>query len=107
MARAMRRRFVQDPETLELIEVSEDYISGPRSNTDAVLWNDRAYQDVGDQRFTSRKQHREYMKRNGLTTVDDFTGEFRAAERRRVEVLQGVDRSRKNQIAEAIHKLRG
>ena len=56
----MKRKFVQDPVTLELVEVSADFVPDPR-NGEAVLWNDREYQDGNDPRFRSRSQHREFM----------------------------------------------
>ena len=102
----MKRRFIQDPVSLELIEVSEDYCPLP-PNGDSVLWNDRTYQDMNDPRFTSRSQHREYMARNGLTTTDDFLGgEWRSREAQRIAAKQGVDPSRKQDIADALHRLR-
>jgi hypothetical protein len=103
----MKRRFVQDPVTLELVEVGDEYQPGPRSNTDSVLWNDRTYQEMGDGRFTSRQQHRDYMKQHGLTTVDDYSNQWKNQERRRVEVAQGIDSTRKEHLAQTLHKLRG
>lgn len=35
--------------------------------------------------ISTRSKHREYMKRNGLTTVDDFKGVWAEAEKRRTE----------------------
>lgn len=102
-----KRRFVQDPVTLELIEVGDDYVSDRGTSTDSILWNDRQYQDIGDRRFASRSQHREYMKRHGLTTSDDFTNQWKEADKRRHEVASGVDRSRRPAIIEAYQKLRG
>lgn len=102
-----KRRFVQDPITLELIEVGDDYVSDRGVSTDSILWNDRQYQDMGDRRFASREQHREYMKRNGLTTADDFTQQWKRDDAKRHEVAAGIDRSRKPAIIEAYQKLRG
>lgn len=36
--------------------------------------------------ISSRTKHREYMKRNGLTTSDDFTGAWQKAEKERAEL---------------------
>jgi hypothetical protein len=100
-----RRRYIQV--NGELIEVPLNYAPPPK-NADAVLWNDRAYQDANDPRFTSRTQHREYMKRHGLTTVDDFTGHFAAEAKRRAEFLTtGKDASRRDDIARALEKRHG
>lgn len=97
----MRRRFIQI--NGELVEVSPDYVAEPR-NHDGVLWNDRSYQDMNDPRFTSRSQHREYMKRNGLATVDDFKGDFARAERERAAYYRGEDASRRADIARALER---
>jgi hypothetical protein len=70
-----------------------------------LLWNDRAYQDMGDKRFKSRSQHREYMKANNLTTVDDMHGDWKRAEKGRIDRRQGIDPSRKHDIARAISQL--
>jgi len=100
-----RRRYIQV--NGELIEVPLNYAPPPK-NSDAVLWNDRSYQEANDPRFASRTQHREYMKRNGLTTVDDFKGHFAAEEKRRAEFLTtGKDPSRREDLARAMEKHRG
>jgi hypothetical protein len=99
-----RRRYIQRDGVL--IEVPLNYSPEPK-NSDAALWNDRAYQDVGDPRFHSRTSHREFMKREGLTTVDDFKGHFASAEQQRAQALQGKDVSRKGDIARALEKHRG
>jgi hypothetical protein len=98
-----RRRWVQ--RNGELIEITPDAVLGARTNTDAILWNDRQYQDMGDQRFTSREQHREYMKQTGLTVASDYKNEWRDKEVQRNKVLSGYDPSRKEHIAKSIHKL--
>jgi hypothetical protein len=97
----MRRRFIQQADGT-LLEVSLDYQAEPVRH-DSVLWNDRSYQDANDPRFASRSQHREFMKRNGLTTVDDFTGHFEREERRRDAFRTSApDPSRARDIARAL-----
>lgn len=100
-----RRRFIQIDG--ELVEVNPDHVSEPRAAKDTgILWNDRAYQDMGDARFNSRTSHREYMKARGLTTTDDFMGDtWRKSEQRRMEIRQGIDPSRKNDVIESVRKL--
>ena len=100
----MRKRYVQDRDTGELIEVGPDYAPAPMANTDAYLWNDRLYQD-GNDAIKSRKQHRDYMRQHGLTTVDDFQGEWKRAEKQRFEGKSGVDPSRRRDISRAISQL--
>ena len=101
-----RRRWIYPPNG-EPVEVSEDYVLSPRNVDGSVLWNDRAYQDMGDHRFSSRSQHRQYMKERGLTTTDDFLGNYwKDKEAKRIEQMSGVDPSRKQDIVQAIHKLK-
>lgn len=56
----------------------------------------------------SKKKHREYMKRNSLTTADDYTGEWSRAKERR-EAVHGAkpfDRAqRREQVVRAIEQL--
>ena len=99
-----RRRYVQI--NGELVEVPLDHVSAPR-NHDALLWNDRSYQDVNDPRFHSRTSHREYMKRTGLTTVDDFKSTFARAAEERAARARGEDASRRADIARALEQRRG
>lgn len=95
----MRRRFVQQCDGT-LIEVSADHQAQP-PNADALLWNDRSYQDANDARFRSRSSHREFMRANGLTTVDDYTQQFQRAAEARARHYEGRDTSRKEDVARA------
>jgi hypothetical protein len=102
-----RRRFIQDRVTLEFHEVTTDY-QPDAARCDAVLWGDRHYDgmratdgaDIG-----SRSKHREYMRRHGLTTVDDFTDTWRKAEAQRNAVRNGADPQRRHDIARVLHQL--
>ena len=96
-----RRHFVQI--NGELVETTQ---STPRAAKDTgVLWNDRAYQDMGDPRFKSRMQHREYMKARGLTTADDFKGEWKTAERQRIMNRTATRGFARQEIIRSIEKL--
>lgn len=89
-----------------MVEVTSDYISVPRQAKDnGVLWNDRDYQDMGDKRFSSRTQHRDYMRQHGLTTADDYKDTWRKNEAQRIKVRQGYDPTRRASIERAIHQL--
>lgn len=103
----MRRRYVQIDG--ELHEVAVDYVAPSRSggvSGDAALWNDRVYQDGGDPRFSSRTQHRNFMRERGLTTVDDFRVTWKETTNKKLEYRQtGRDPTRKRDIIEAIRKL--
>lgn len=95
-----RRRFVQI--NGELVEVSLDYQASPRG-ADEALWNDRAYQDMNDPRFRSRSQHRQYMKRHGLSTMDDYKQQWsKQREQRESYLTKGADPTRREDIVRAL-----
>lgn len=108
----MRRRWVQkvDPETgkSRLVEVDLSYRGRARncSDTDALI-SDRHYEGAVATDGTlidTRAKHREYMRRNNLTTADDFKNEWAAAPRRReLEAAKG----RREAVERAIHHLEG
>jgi hypothetical protein len=77
------------------------------NNHDGILWNDRAYQDMNDPRFTSRTQHREYMKANGLTTVDDYKEQWAKQAKDREQFYHGIDPGRREEIIRALERKRG
>lgn len=105
-----RRRWVQDPETLELIEITEDRMPDRRVG-DAALWSDRHYDGLTTTDgvdISSRSKHREYMKRHNLTTYDDFKGEFEKRRAERNAYLSGERGSvNRRDIERAINKLMG
>jgi hypothetical protein len=107
-----KRKFVQMREPpYDLIEVSTDYEPPARSNTDGVLWNDRSYdglQATDGTPIDSRTKHREYMKDRGLTTIDDFKGEWAEARKKRDAYYTGQPGSgsvRREDVARAIAQL--
>ncbi len=101
----MRRRWVYPSNGEEPYEVSNDYTPPPRYVSDSILWNDRTYQDGNDPRFSSRSQHRDFMKQHGLTTVDDYKEEWRDREKQRVEVKHGIDPTRRKAIERSIDRI--
>lgn len=56
----------------------------------------------------SRKKHREYMKRNNLTTADDYTNTWKEAQKQKEAFFTGNDKreseQRKRDIADAINR---
>jgi hypothetical protein len=98
-----RRRYIQIDG--ELVEVMPDYAAPARTITDSVLWNDRAYQDMGDPRFSSRTQHQQYMKRHGVTVSDDFKGQWAKQEAQRIAARAGADPTRRQDVERAISQL--
>lgn len=104
-----RRRYRQLPD-LSLVEISDDDCgSVDTRRTDAALWSDRHYENLSTTDgvdISSRTKHRQYMKANGLTTFDDYKGEFQKREAERQAYRSG-ERGTVNRrdIERAIHKL--
>lgn len=105
-----RRRYVQDPVTLKLHEVTEDYVPDARRG-DAALWSDRHYENLGTTDgvdISSRTKHREYLKRTGYTTFDDFKGEFARRQEQRDAYHRGERGTvSRRDIERAIDQLKG
>lgn len=106
----MRRKWIYDEEIGEMVEVTPDYRPRRKEALNHLggLWGDRHYDglaatDGAD--ISSRKKHREYMKRTGLTTADDFSESWAKAKREREHYMQHGGTIRKEDIARAIHKL--
>jgi hypothetical protein len=104
-----RRRFVWSRELGELVEVSSDYEQAPREardnfTSDAIYDGLRAT-DGSD--ISTRSKHREYMKLHGLTTADDFKGEWERSEKRRDAYRTGKGHGAvsRDDIGRAIHQL--
>jgi hypothetical protein len=104
-----RRRFIQDPSTLELIEITADYQPDTRAG-DAALWGDRHYsntQGPNGEDLSSRSKHKAYMKATGLTTTDDYKGEWSRAKEARENYRRNGGSVSKNDIQRAIARLKG
>jgi hypothetical protein len=77
---------------------------------DGLLWNDRHYDGLralDGTDISSRSKHREYMRRHGLTTVDDFTNHFERAAKERADYYTtgGDHRARRKAVERAIYEL--
>ena len=107
-----RKRYIWDDELKELVEITPGYRPAVKGK-DALnhlggLWGDRHYDglratDGAD--ISSRKKHREYMKRTGLTTADDFKDTWARAKREREHYMQHGGSVRKQDIRQAIERL--
>jgi hypothetical protein len=107
-----RRRYIYDSVKQELVEVTPDYEAPQRNahTSDGLLWNDRSYDGLratDGTDISSRSKHREYMRVNGLTTMDDFKQSFADAQQRKAEyVTQGKHGAVKREhIERAIHEI--
>jgi len=105
-----RRRYVQMSEPpYDLVEVSDSYVPEPRAVNNALA-GDRHYDGlraVDGADISTRSKHREYMKRHGLTTADDFTQSWAKAEKARNEYrITGKGGAvTRDDIGRAIHQL--
>lgn len=106
----MKRRFIQDPVTLELVEVTADYVAPVRetARNNGALWNDRHYDGVkatDGTDISTRAKHRDYMKRNNLTTVDDFKNTWSSAQKQRENFYTQGGSFKRQDIERAIHQV--
>lgn len=102
-----RRRWIQDRKTGELIEVTADY--QPELRTDSgALWGDSSYDGLkapDGTDISSRTKHRDYMKANGLTTMDDFKDTWAQAKVSRERYMTEGGSFKRADIERAIHQL--
>lgn len=107
----VRKTYHYDENLKEMVEGP-----GPRrvdGSGDGWRFSDRVY---SSKPFTtpdgtvinSRKKHREYMKKNNLTTVDDFKNTWKEAQKEREAFFTGNDtrerEQRKRDIVDAINR---
>lgn len=105
-----RRKYIQDPVTFEMIEVTPDYVPPPRESAKnrGALWNDRHYDGVqatDGTDISTRKKHREYMKRHNLTTTDDFKQTWAQAQTARENYYTQGGSVRRSDIERAMYQL--
>lgn len=101
----MRRTYHYDPVVGGLVPGPSEQRGKLRMVSDR-LYSDAPFKAHDGTLIHSRKSHREYMKRNNLTTVDDFKGTWDAAAKERADwCTTGKDPTRKKDILDAIAKL--
>lgn len=108
-----RRRYVYDPVTKTMREGSGPRrVDGPSG--DGWRFSDRLYSAnpfvaPDGTLIDSKKKHREYMKRAGVTTMDDFTEHWAKKRAERDAFYTGNDprmrEERKRDIIETIERL--
>ena len=67
----MRRVFIYDKQLKEVVEVTPQ----TKTRKDSIMFSDAHYDGLratDGTDISTRKKHREYMKRHGLTTTDDY-----------------------------------
>ena len=105
-----RRRYIQDPATLEMIEVTPDFIAPQRESARnrGALWNDRHYDGVqatDGTDISSRSKHREYMRRNNLTTADDFKDSWAKTQKAREDFYTRGGSIKRSDIERAMYQI--
>ena len=108
----VRKTFHYDPVVGEMVEGP-----GPRrtdGSGDSWRFSDRLYSDNpfkghDGKIINSRKSHKEYMKRHGLTTMDDFKGHWdkKAKEREAFYTGKHDREARREAVIRAMEKHRG
>lgn len=89
-------------------DLAEMPMDPPRA-VSAPIMVDRFYENTRATDGTdigSRQRHREYMKRNGLTTADDFTQTWAKAKEERERAFQGDfdHKERRESLARALYE---
>jgi len=100
----MKRVFIYDKKLEKVVEVE------PREKTlkNNIVVSDAHYEglratdgtDIG-----TRKKHREYMKRHGLTTVDDYKQTWAKKQQERENYYQKGGTITRDHIRRVIHQL--
>lgn len=108
----MRRTYHWDEQLGRLVEGP-----GPRRSEgsgDGWRFSDRNYNAAPFKApdgtvIDSKRKHREYMKRTGLTTTDDFKGTWDKAAKERAEFYThgGDHKQRREAVARALGKTHG
>lgn len=104
----IKKTYRYDPESGEMIETTPESGAVRSAVSTGALWNDRHYhglQATDGTDISSRKKHRDYMKRMGVTTADDFKSSWDRAKVERENYMRHGGSVRKSDIVEAIKKL--
>lgn len=90
----------------EAIEITDGYVPPESHDAKNFVVGDRHYDGLRSPKdgadISTRVKHREYMIRHGLTTTDDYKGEWANAAKKRADFFAGKDPSRGRDIARAV-----
>lgn len=99
----MRRTYRYDKDRGEIVEVYRDAPEHKTKYISDAHYDGLRATDGTD--ISTRKKHREYMKRHGLTTADDYSSSWAKAAKQRDEYhTRGGTITRKD-ILRVIHQL--
>lgn len=99
-----RRRYIQIEG--KLVEITDDY-QAPSRNSHNII-GDQHYDGLrapDGTDISTRTKHREFMKRTGLTTADDFKSDWSRATEARAKYVQNGGSISRGDIQRAIAKL--
>ena len=95
----MRTRYIQDPDTLELVEVSADYTPEPRTELHIIPDINPYKSVITGETILGRRQHREHLKQHGCEEVGN--------EKMKPKPMRQIPRQeRREAIRKAIHDLK-
>jgi len=100
----MRRTYRYDRKAQKMVEVYND---GPTEHKTRFI-SDAHYDGLratDGTDISTRKKHREYMKRHGLTTADDFSSSWDKAKKEREQYFQRGGSITRKDILEVIQRL--
>lgn len=100
----MKRRYRWDEKSKSLVEISSDWTPAPR----VYVQTDAAYEGARSSEgedISTRKRHRNYMKRRGLAMAADFEKTWSDSERRRATFWEDQRGDRKADIARTVEYL--
>jgi len=103
-----RKTYHYDPASGQMVEGP----SPPRSagSGDGWRFSDRLYSGKpflahDGTVIDSKKKHREYMRRHGLTTMDDFKDTWKQKAKEREAFYKGTDQKRKAEIRQELSRV--
>jgi len=102
----IRGKWVMTPHGLV---PADEYVPESRA-LDAPVMVGRFYENMTAQDGTdisTRARHRAYMREKGLTTIDDYKGEWAKAQEKRAEIAQGKmpSKTRREAIARKMYEI--
>lgn len=85
----MRRRFVYDRDTDEMVEVSQDWVA-PVDNSSLIMPDIKPYKSmITGETISSRSQHREHLKQHDCFEIGNET-DYMIRNRRKPEPPPGL-----------------
>lgn len=100
----MHRVFIYDKQLKKVVEVTPQ----TKTRKDNIMVSDAHYDGLratDGTDISTRKKHREYMKRHGLTTTDDYKQTWTKRQQERENYYQKGGTITRDHIRRVIHQL--